>query len=143
MNKVIGFLTLALLTACATTSQSVKFADSSDKQAPTQAKIYVLRPSIFASAVRMKVFCNDKLIGATGPKSYLCWTVNPGEYVVRGNSENKDYFTVYAQAGKSYYIKQSPKMGWIIARVSLDPMDEKKAKVLLEKLKKPVLKYTE
>ncbi len=141
MNKIIGFLVLALFTSCATTSQSVKFADSSNNQA--QAKIYVLRPSLFASAVRMKVFCNDQLIGATGPKSYLCWTVNPGEYTIRSNAENKDYFTVYAQAGKTYYIKQSPKAGWVVARVSLDIIDENKAKELLQKLNKPKLKYAE
>ena len=143
MNKVLSILAIVLMTSCASTTQFTKFAGKEKLQSTTDARIYVLRPSILGSAVKMKVFCNDKLIGKTGPKSYLSWEVKEGEYTIRSNSENKDYFTVNAKAGKTYYIKQTPKMGWVVARVSLENLEENEGLAILNKLKNPKLKYAE
>jgi hypothetical protein len=139
----IRILFLLVFTSCATTTQLSKFAGNNSLTSMKTARIFVLRPSMYGSAIKMKVFCNDKLIGNTGPKSYLCWEVNEGECVIQSNSENKDYFTINAKAGKSYYIKQTPKMGVVTARVFLEQLQETEGKALVEKLKKPKLKYAE
>ena len=143
MKKVFSILVIALMSSCASTTQFAKFAGTEKFQSSTDARIYVLRPSILGSAVKMKVFCNDKLIGKTGPKSFLSWEVKEGEYIIRSNSENKDYFTVNARAGKTYYIKQTPKMGLVVARVSLENLDENEGQAILAKLKKPKQQYAE
>lgn len=142
MKKLFSLLMVVILTSCASTTQLTKFTGN-DKLMSNQARIYILRPSIAGGSVKMKVFSNDKLIGKTGPKSYLCWDVNEGEHVIRSNSENKDYFTINAKAGKTYYIKQTPKMGWVVARVSLEQIGEDEGKLILNKLKKPTVKYAE
>lgn len=77
-------------TACLPTKQFVKFANNSSTDS-LMAKIYVLRPSYIGSLVPMKVYCNDKYIGVTGPGSYLCWYVNQGEYAIMSTTENKSY----------------------------------------------------
>lgn len=131
------------LGSCATTTQYAKFAGKEKLQSATTAKIYVLRPSMFGSAVKMKVFCNDKLMGKTGPKSYLSWEVPEGEHIIKSNSENKDYFTVNAKAGKTYYIHQNPKIGFVLVRSSLELLSENEGESVLAKLKQPKLKYAE
>ena len=79
MKKLFNLLLVLILTSCASTTQVAKFAGN-DKLMSNQARIYILRPSIVGGAIKMKVFCNDKLIGKTGPKSYLSWDVIEGEY---------------------------------------------------------------
>ena len=91
----------------------------------------------------MKVFCNDKLIGRTGLASFLSWEVKEGEYIIKSNAENKDHLTVNAEGGKTYHNKQIPKIGWVLVRVSLKSLDEDQGELILGKLKKPRLGYTE
>ena len=143
MKNVFSILVIVLLTSCATTTQYTKFEGKEKLESASEARIYVLRPAILAGAVKMKVFCNDKLIGKTGPKSFLSWNVKEGEYTIRSSSENKEYFTINAKAGKTYYIKQTPKMGWIVARVSLENLGENEGQAILQKLKNPKVKYVE
>ena len=132
-----------LFCSCASTTQFTKFAGTEKLESTSQARIYVLRPSYFGSAVKMKVFCNDKLIGRTGPASFLSWEVKEGDYIIKSNAENKDHLTVNAEGGKTYCVKQIPKIGWVLVRVSLKSLDEDQGELILGKLKKPRLGYTE
>jgi hypothetical protein len=141
MKKFILFsITILLFSSCATTTQYVKFGDN---KLTDVARIYVVRPSLFGSAIKMPVYCNEKLIGRTGPQSYLSWEVKEGEVLLNSTGENSENFTINAKAGKSYYIKQVPKMGVVAARVSLELMGEEEGKRLVSKLKKPTVKYVE
>ena len=143
MKNVLIILSIALLTSCASTTQFVKYTGKDTPQATTDARIYILRPSFLGSAIKMKVFCNDTLVGKTGPLGYLSWDVKEGAYTIKSTSENTDYFTVNAKAGKTYYIKQRSQWGWLFARVSLKGLDEVEGQEILSKLKKPTLKYIE
>ena len=145
MKKLLGILSImTILSSCATTTQYAKFARTDDKMESSEnAKIYVLRPSVFGSAIKMKVFCNDDLIGKTGPKSYLCWEVKEGKHTIKSTSENEEIIKINAKAGKIYYIKQVPQMGFVMAKVSLENLDEKEGQAVLRKLKKPKLKFVE
>ena len=143
MKNVLIILSIALLTSCASTSQFAKFAGKDNPLSTTNARIYILRPSILGSAIKMKVFCNDTLVGKTGPLGYLSWDVREGTYTIKSTSENTDYFTVNAKAGKTYYIKQRSQWGWLFARVSLKGLEEVEGQEILSKLKKPKIKYVE
>ncbi|MFZ1702728.1 MAG: DUF2846 domain-containing protein [Saprospiraceae bacterium] len=143
MNKISLFFILVLFNSCVSTTQFTKFSELEKPPSEMLAKICVVRPSIIASAIQMSVYCDENLIGKTGPKGYLSWEVQEGEHIVRTHAENKDYFNIYAKAGKTYYIKQSPKMGWLYSRVSLKEMQEKDGKTTVSKLKKPTLNFAE
>ncbi len=91
----------------------------------------------------MKVYSNDKFIGKTGPKGYLCWDVTEGEYTLKSSAENVDFFTVNAKAGKTYYIKQKTSQGILAVRSSLELLEEKEGRAILSKLKQPKVKYAE
>ena len=141
LNHFTMMSIIILFCSCASTTQFTKFAGTEKLESTSEARIYVLRPSYFGSAVKMKVFCNDKLIGRTGPASFLSWEVKEGEYIIKSSAENKDHLTVNAEGGKTYYIKQIPKIGWVLVRVSLKSLDEHQGELILGKLKNPKLGY--
>ena len=151
--KILLFL--LVLTSCTSTSQFVKFAGDPTELTTGKAKIYVLRSgTMTGSAIKMPVYCNDEIIGKLGSKSYLCWEVEEGTYAIytstegaligKNATENKDFFTVKAKAGKTYYIEQNPKMGYMgYAKVSLSLLSDRDGKTMLAKLKRPKVNYAE
>jgi len=145
MKKLFQLICLTILiTSCATTTQYVKYSGNEPNN-ETNAKIYVIRSTNFGSAIKMKIYQDDKLIGKLGPKSYLSWEVDPkkGDITIISKSENKDMLTISPKGGKTYYIKQKIKMGFAVARTGLEFLDENEAKEMLSKLKKPQIKYAE
>ena len=145
MKKITLCLIISLiLSSCASTLQYVKIASENSIQEET-AKIYVLRPSSFGSAIQFRIYQDDKLIGKLGPKSYLVWTIKPEGKEIRiiSKSENKVILTINPQPGKTYYIKQNVKLGFAIARTGLEFIDEKESTEILLKLKSPKLKSAE
>jgi hypothetical protein len=131
------FITVYQLSSCAMPKQYVKFSEDDFLTVNNRAEIYVLRSSIIAGSISMKVYCNDKLIGKTGAKSYLSWKVREGEYVIKSVAENNASFTLRAQAGKTYYLKQVPTIGWLYSANKLKLISEEEAIPLLFKLRKP------
>lgn len=145
MKKLLPIICLTfLLTSCASTMQYVKYSGNEPNN-ETNTKIYVIRTTNFGSAIKMKIYQDDKLIGKLGPKSYLSWEVDPtkGDITIISKSENKDMLTISPKAGKTYYIKQKIKMGWVVARTGLEFLEENEAKEMLSNLKKPQMKYAE
>ena len=134
------FLTILLFSSCASTTQFSKNAGTEPLNETNSAEIYVLRPSLFGTAVKMKIFCNDQLIGKIGPKSYLNWNVKEGEHIIKCKSENDETVTIKVIPGKSYYIKHQLKPGWLTNRASLELIGEKEGKEILLNLNAPKLK---
>ncbi|MEL0456679.1 DUF2846 domain-containing protein [Flavobacteriaceae bacterium SZ-1-7] len=144
MKKFLSAFSLfLLLVGCAATTQYVQVSDSNKKSnnysSETMAQIYVLRPSSFGSAITFKIYQNEKFIGELGPNSYLAWQVDSanGQIEVISKSENYSVLSVTPEAGKTYYIKQKVKMGWIMARTDLELLSEEEAVEMLKKLKSP------
>ena len=133
-----------LFASCASTNQYVKQAHSK-QQSENTATVYVVRTNNFVSAIKFKIYQDDKLVGKLGPKSYLAWNVDcsKGEFTVVSKSENKDMVRINPQPGKTYYIKQKVKAGVIIARSGLEFISEEEATEYLTQLKEPKMKYAE
>ena len=103
------------------------------------ATIYVLRPSSFGTAIKFRIYQDDKLIGKLGPKSYLAWTVKPEgkELTIMSKSENKKMLSINPKAGNTYFIKQKVNMGIVILRTEIEFIDEDEGKEILRELKSP------
>jgi hypothetical protein len=147
MKKLISVFSLVfLLSGCASTTQYVKAPHNNNTSESmnneTMAQIYVLRPSSFGSAITFKIYQGEKFIGELGPKSYLSWEVDPtnGEIDVISKAENYSVLAVIPKAGKTYYIKQKVKMGWIMARTDLEWLTEEEALEILKNLNAPKTK---
>lgn len=147
MKKLISVFSLVfLLSGCASTTQYVKApSDNNTGESmnnETMAQIYVLRPSSFGSAITFKIYQGERFIGELGPKSYLSWEVDPanGEIDVISKAENYSVLSVAPKVGKTYYIKQKVKMGWVMARTDLEWLTEEEAIGMLKKLNAPKTK---
>lgn len=141
-RHLLYFIILLSFSSCASTTQYVKFTHG-ETGPNNNARIYVLRPSIIASSIKMNVFCNEELIGSTGSKSFICWDVEEGLQKIQTTAENSDTFYINAKPGSIYYLKQTPKIGILYSRVSIELMDEEDAVTFLKMLKKPKIKYVE
>jgi hypothetical protein len=132
---------LAVLTSCSTT-QYGKFTH----QLPlpeNSARIYIVRPSILAYAIPMHVKIDEKIVGTTGARGYICYDIPAGEHIIKSKAENSTYFGINAQAGETYYFKQKPTGGWLYARNKLENISKESGQKTVTKLKKPRVNYVE
>jgi len=134
------FLTVAMVMRCASTKQFVPFPDQSKRiENPEMARIYVVRPTSFGSAILMDIKDGEKLIGKTGPKGYLCWEREPGETDIVGKAENTSTLPIILEKGLVYYIKQQVQMGIVVARNKLHLLTESEGKEEVAKCKPPAV----
>lgn len=128
---------VGLIASCASTTQYVKLPDFSSTADPEVARIYVIRPTAYGSARKMKIYEDDVLIGKLGPKSYLCWEVDEGRILLKSTLGNEDYYAIEAKKGKTYYVRQRLRVGMVVSQTDLEFMDEEKAIAAINKLRKP------
>lgn len=129
---------IGMLSACGSakllpadvSNQAIALGNVEDK-----ASVYVYRTSIVGGAVGMHVDLNDVRLTTLYPKNFYLCLLNPGEYVFTGNAENKDKITVAVEAGKSYYIEIMPRMGIVMARCKIEPVDTAEGREKVSKCK--------
>lgn len=122
----IATILISLVTGCASTKQFVPLPDQNKLVGADKARIYVVRPTSMGCGVSMKVSDGGQLVGQTGPKSYLCWDRTPGTVAITSKAENKADLSLDTEAGKTYYIQQHVRMGFLYARTKLSLLSESK-----------------
>lgn len=121
MKKLSILLIILLLDSCASTKQFQNFTHNKILD-NNKARIYVIRTGFSGGAVSTSLFCDDVLIGKTGGNGFLCWDVEEGKHIIGntqlihagatlGAANNEDLFIINAKPGKTYYIKQYPRLG--------------------------------
>lgn len=149
MKKTILLLTIFLLASCASTKQYVSFAHGKPIESG-MGRIYVIKPSFYGSAIKIAIFCDDKLIGNATNGSYLAWDVVKGEHVIGntqfahagvtlGSGAGEDLFKINVKDGETYYIKASLRFGGY----DFKPLDKTEGEKLIRGRKKPKLNYFE
>ncbi|HZJ36233.1 MAG TPA: DUF2846 domain-containing protein [Gillisia sp.] len=111
-----------------------------------QATVYVIRPKSRSSFLNgMKIYEDEKIIGTLSSNTYLSWTIDAdkGEVSIISKAEGSDVLRINPKAGKTYYIKQSHKTGWVKARPKIEFIDQIEAVKLLEKAKMVERSYAE
>lgn len=101
------------------------------------SRIYVLRPSLFFTLNRVRVYENEDLVGKLGSTSYLNWDTKEDEVLILSKSENEELLKLKLEPGKTYYIRQKIKAGFITPRTELTEMREGEALKLMRFLKEP------
>jgi hypothetical protein len=102
---------------------------------PDKASVYVLRPAKMGMAIRMWAFADDTVLGLTKGDTYAHAYLDPGSYTFWGRAENVSAIDQEVEAGKTYYLKQSVKMGGLKARVKVEFLDDAEGLKALEKCK--------
>lgn len=73
---------------------------------PNLARIYVVRPTHFGSAIPISINDGGKEIGQTGSNTFLCWERKPEEVSLTSEAENDSCLILDVKAGEIYYIQQ-------------------------------------
>lgn len=98
-----------------------------------KALVYIVRPTIMAFAVPMRLDCDSFQVGWINAKTYLYTMIDPGEHTFISLSENEFHLKVNLEAGKTYYIEQEIRMGLLYARTKLKLLTEEAGKKELSK----------
>ncbi len=138
---IIGCLVIAffaLTAGCATLpSQEQMAADIAGYELPQQpaaesALIYVVRPSGLGPIVRFNVFLDDKEdsseMGYTRGSQYIYFHVSPGNHTIYSKAENWAEINIDAKPRDIIFIKQITSMGFIMARNSLEQVQDTEGK---------------
>lgn len=134
----LSALFLMLLSSCASNLSSeqmrkevenFKLPKSAEKDSSV---VYVVRLSMVGNLVRFNVFLDDKgsysEMGYNRGSEYIYFSVKPGQHKIFSKAENWADIDLTAEAGKTYFIKQTPGIGFIMARNSLSLLDEDQGK---------------
>jgi Protein of unknown function (DUF2846) len=106
---------------------------------PGKALVYVVRPSGLGALVRFNVFVDDQEaaseVGYTRSNEYIYFNLQPGNRKIFSKAENWAEAAVSAQAGDIIFIEQEPAMGFIMARNSLNRLEDYQGKYHIKTLK--------
>lgn len=137
-----GLIAILATSGCA----SIKYASpEEDKWAKTmpmpkgKALVYFYRHEFLGMAISMRVRVDGELIGHTRGKTYFLFEAQPGTYKFSSFSENESVVELNVEAGKTYYLWQEAKIGFLLARTKLQLVDEKTGRKQMLKCK--LVKY--
>jgi hypothetical protein len=101
-------------------------ANQSPTPEPGKALVVFLRPSFLGAAVESTVYeapdSETKFLGVVFYKARLAYQADPGAHRFMVIGENADFVDATLDAGKTYYILVSARMGMWKARFSLLPV---------------------
>ena len=100
---------------------------------PDKASVYVVRPAKMGMAIRMWAFANDTVLGLTKGDTYAHAYLDPGVYTFWSRAENVSAIVETVEAGRTYYLKQSVKMGGFKARVKIEFLPDEEGELVLGK----------
>ena len=122
-----ALLSLLLVSSFAIAKETGKYAEN---QAPTpeegKALVIFLRSTFVGSAISASVYDapdnETKFIGIIQNKQRVAHQAEPGVHRFMVIAENADFMDATLEAGKTYYVLVSPRMGVWKARFSLLPI---------------------
>lgn len=129
MFAVIAVFAL-MLSGCATVpvQQDAALVEQAKSFSPApqdQAFVYVYRDDWKAKLAAMKVYLDDKPVGATVNKTFLLMKVKPGKHVLSVDSEfSKNNLDLIAEGGKTYYVEHYMRIGVLFNQSDLEVTTE-------------------
>ncbi|KAB0670125.1 hypothetical protein F6V30_08150 [Oryzomonas sagensis] len=123
---VIPFI--LLLTAC-TPAHMVLKQDNFDiktvKPTAGKAALVIARTTSFGGAVNFHTYLDQSIIGVTKGKSCIVkYDIEPGVKYLIARTESLEEAKINFEPDHIYYVQQSPRIGWVVARVTLTPLSQ-------------------
>ena len=123
-STLVGGCASVPMTSESLDMEAKKFIPDQDK-----ASIYVYRGAGLGTAVLFQTILDGRVVGSLAPNTYQLLSVSPGQHTVTVTSqENTQQQKVLAEAAKTYYFRVTVDMGWITARVLLQPVTEEEGR---------------
>jgi len=122
-----GFACSILIAGCVATSKDmVRSTATSHQPEPGKALVVFMRPSRYGGAIQSSVYdtssASDTFIGIVSSGTKVAYQADPGHHLFMVQGENADFMNADLDAGKTYYVLVSPRMGMWKARFSLLPI---------------------
>lgn len=126
VSKLLLLVPMVLLAACSP-AHMVKKADNFNimtvKPDPGKAALVIARTTNFGGAVNFYNYLDRTFIGVTKGKGCIVKKdVEPGLTYLIARTESLETGKLQFEAGKVYYVQESPRIGWVVARVTLAPV---------------------
>jgi hypothetical protein len=126
MKVVLFSLPLTLLLSACSPSNMIKkdanFDISTVKPDKGKSALVVARTTSFGGAINFFTYLDKKLIGVTKGKScFVQKNIDPGLIYLIARTESLETGKIQFEPDTVYYVQQSPRMGWVVARVTLTP----------------------
>lgn len=130
MRKTIALLAalfvLAALSGCAATSPYMTKASITPQPSSDKALVIFMRPSRYGGGIQASVYdtrgASNEFIGIVSAKTKVAYQASPGTHLFMVVGENADFMNADLEAGKTYHVLVSPRMGMWKARFSLLPI---------------------
>lgn len=127
LNLAGAVVALVMLSGCVSTSEYMAAATGPEPQATAdQALMVFMRPSNYGGAIQASVYevegTGNDFIGIVSANTKIAHLVEPGEHLFMVVGENADFVNATVEAGKTYYVLVSPRVGMWKARFSLLPI---------------------
>ena len=141
--RSLQFLVVAVavvLGGCARSYQAVEpsyYVSGRVDSLSERAIVTVIRPGFVGSALSFRVYGNRRLVGKVGPRSYLSFEVEPGEFLLSAESENLETLSLKAAPLEEYFVRFRLRPGWLFARVRMAEIPAARAQQYLKKVKAP------
>ena len=98
-----------------------------------KALVYVIRPTMMGNKVQTKLAVDQKWVGVNRGDNYFFLLLAPGEHYFCSQAENHSVLALKMEAGKTYYLQQKIRMGFMKAGNKLVQLDEAEGKAGLAK----------
>ena len=125
----IAILALLLITPSAFAKkdpQMVPAANQNPMPEEGKALVVFMRPSSYGGMIASSVYLapddSTTFFGIVRPKEKIAVQMDPGTHRFMVIAENADFMDAHLEAGKTYYVLISPRMGMWKARFSLFPL---------------------
>lgn len=128
LNMVLLVALLAMvMTSCVSTSNHMVRSATLEPQAEAdKALVVFMRPSNYGGGIQSTVYDatqpQEHFIGIVSSNTKIAYQAEPGKHLFMVIGENADFVNATLDAGKTYYILVSPRMGVWKARFSLLPI---------------------
>jgi len=100
---------------------------------PDKALVYIVRPTMMGNKIQSKLAVDGQWVGANRGHNYFFLTLDPGQHYFCSKAENRSVLAVSLEAGKTYFLEQKIKMGFMKARNKLALLREEEGKAKLAK----------
>ena len=115
------------LSACVTTTDLMSASPvTAPVPASDKALVVFMRPSNYGGGIQASVYDasqpQEEFIGVVSANTKVAHQAEPGKHLFMVIGENADFVNATLDAGKTYYILVSPRMGMWKARFSLLPI---------------------
>ena len=119
---------MLMLTACAPAHMVLKqdnFDIKTVKPSDGKAALVIARTTSFGGAINFHTYIERNIIGVTKGKSCIVKNdIEPGTKYLIARTESLEEAKINFEPDHIYYVQQSPRIGWWVARVTFTPMSQ-------------------